>query len=173
MHPEVIDRSERAALLDETLEILDLAWKGETFTYRGAHFQLDDIRFVPKPVQQPRIPIWVVGSWPRPKSMARTARWDGILPSIAADPFRQPTPFEVEEICAWMSDHRAVHEPYDLVLEGVSPGDDPDWAANTLRPLAVAGARWIESRWEAPNDFDTLRARIRQGPPRLSPMRSA
>src|SRR5680860_641250 len=79
VQPEVTDRKERAALLDETLEILDLAWKGEPFTYQGANYQLEDIRFVPKPVQRPRIPIWVVGSWPRPKSMSRAARWDGIV----------------------------------------------------------------------------------------------
>lgn len=167
VHPEVTDRRERAELLDETLEILDLAWQGEAFSYNGKHYQLDDIRFVPKPVQHPRIPIWVVGSWPRPKSMARAARWDGILPSLSAK-FAQPTPDDLRDITTWLNDHRPGHQPYEVILEGVSPGDDSAWTESTLRPLAEAGATWwIESRWEAPNDVETLLARIRQGPPRL------
>jgi len=167
VHPEVTDRKQRAALLDETLDILDLAWKGESFSFAGAHYQLDDIRFVPKPIQQPRIPIWVVGSWPRPKSMARAARWDGIVPSISTDPFRQPSPPEIEAIGGWLREHRTGDGPYDIVLEGVSPGADAEWVANTLQSLADAGATWwIESRWEAPNDYDVLLKRIRQGPPR-------
>lgn len=166
VHPEVTDRGERAALLDETLDILDLAWKGEPFTYQGVHYQLDDIRFVPKPVQQPRIPIWVVAAWPRPKSMARAARWDGIVPSISTDPFRKPLPSEIEAIAKWLREHRTGNGPCDIVLEGVSPGADDALVENTLKPLAEAGATWwIESRWEAPNDYDTLLGRIRQGPP--------
>ncbi len=168
VHPETTDRRERAELLDETLEILDLAWKGDAFSFKGAHYQLDDIRFVPKPVQQPRIPIWVVGSWPRPKSMARAAKWDGVLPSVFASPFDQLTPEHVADVCAWVREHRPDDAPFEVVIEGVSPGDDPAWIEDTLRPLADAGATWwIESRWEAPNDPDTLLARIRQGPPRL------
>ncbi|MBA3380105.1 MAG: LLM class flavin-dependent oxidoreductase [Chloroflexia bacterium] len=154
--------------MDETLEILDLAWRGDAFSYDGAHYQLDDIRFLPKPVQQPRIPIWVVGSWPRPKSVARAAKWDGIIPSIASSPFDQPTPEQIGDIAAWMREHRPGGAPFEVVVEGISPPDDPGWIQGTLRPLAEAGATWwIESRWEAPNDVGTLIQRIRQGPPRL------
>lgn len=168
VHPETTDRKERAELLDETLEILDLAWRGDAFSYDGAHYQLDDIRFLPKPVQQPRIPIWVVGSWPRPKSVARAAKWDGIIPSIASSPFDQPTPEQIGDIAAWMREHRPGGAPFEVVVEGISPPDDPGWIQGTLRPLAEAGATWwIESRWEAPNDVGTLIQRIRQGPPRL------
>ena len=168
VRPEATDRKERAERLDETLDILERAWTGEPFTYEGKHYQLDDIRFTPQPVQQPRIPIWVVGAWPYPKSMARAARWDGIVPSIAAHPFERPTPEEIAEVCAWLREHRATDAPFEVVIEGVSPGADPAWVASTLQPLAEAGATWwIESRWEAPNDYETLLARVRQGPPRL------
>jgi hypothetical protein len=37
-----------------------------------------------------------------------------------------------------------------------------------LEPLAEAGATWfIESRWEDDQSVDTVRERIRRGPPRL------
>jgi alkanesulfonate monooxygenase SsuD/methylene tetrahydromethanopterin reductase-like flavin-dependent oxidoreductase (luciferase family) len=168
VHPEVTDRRQRAERLDETLEILDLAWSGKPFTYEGTHYQLDNVAFWPPSVQQPRIPIWVVGAWPRPKSMARAAKWDGIIPSMSDDPFRQPGPDDIRDVVAWMRDHRADDAPFEVVLEGVSPPNDPAWAQETLRPLADAGATWwIESRWEAPNDPATLLERIRQGPPRI------
>ena len=100
--------------------------------------------------------------------MARAARWDGIIPSISADPFRAVTPDEVRQIRDWLGAHRDDGTPGEIVLEGVSPGDDPGWLESDLRPLADAGATWwIESRWEAPNDVETLRARIQQGPPKL------
>jgi len=168
VHPEATDRKTRAELLDETLEILAHAWSGNTFSYSGKHYQMADMTFRPKPVQQPRIPVWVVGAWPRPKSMARAARWDGIIPSIVDDPFRAVTPGEVRNIRDWMVTHREDGTTGEIVLEGVSPGDDPAWVDTSLRPLADAGATWwIESRWEEPNDIETLRARIRQGPPML------
>ena len=168
VHPEVTDRRQRAERLDETLEILDHAWSGKPFTYEGTHYQLDNIAFWPPSVQQPRIPIWVVGAWPRPKSMTRAATWDGIIPSMSDDPFRQPGPDDIRDVVAWMRDHRPDNRPFDLVLEGVSPPDDPAWIEANLRPLADAGATWwIESRWEAPNDPATLMERIRKGPPGL------
>ena len=168
VHPEVTNRKARAGRVDETLEILERAWKGEAFSYQGAHYQLDDITFQPRPVQQPRIPIWVVAAWPYPKSLARATRWDGVIPSIAAHPFERATPDELTEVMAWIRERRQGDGPFDVVLEGVSPANDPDWVDANLRPLADAGATWwIESRWEAPNDVGTLMERIRQGPPRL------
>jgi alkanesulfonate monooxygenase SsuD/methylene tetrahydromethanopterin reductase-like flavin-dependent oxidoreductase (luciferase family) len=168
VHPEATDRRERAERLDETLEILEKAWSGESFTYQGKHYQLDDIRFIPRSVQQPRIPIWCVGSWPRPKSMARAARWDGILPSLYDNPFGGLKADDVSAVRNWIVGQRGSKDNFDIVLEGVSPANDPEWIENTLRPVANAGATWwIESRWEAPNDYETLLDRVRQGPPRL------
>src|SRR5512143_2788960 len=80
---EVTERKARAELLDEGLEILTGLWKGQPFSYTGKHYQVRPTEFMPPPppVQQPRIPIWVVGAWPREKSMQRALRYDGLLPN--------------------------------------------------------------------------------------------
>lgn len=157
---EATDRKKRAALLDETLAIMEQAWSGEQVDFAGEHYRVDGLRFEPRPVQRPRIPIWVVGAWPRPKSMARAARWDGIIPALSGD----PSPDELRAITAWLREHDA--QTKDVILAGVSPGDEPGWAAVNVEPLAAAGATWwIESRWEAPNDPAALLDRVRQGPP--------
>ena len=70
----------RAELLDETLAILDGLWQGEPFRFQGTHHRVKGMTMVPRPVQRPRIPIWVVGAWPAERSMARAARWDGLVP---------------------------------------------------------------------------------------------
>jgi len=64
---EVTDRRTRAQLLDEGLEILTGLWAGQPFSYQGQHYRIKETDFnpPPAPIQQPRIPIWVVGAWPR------------------------------------------------------------------------------------------------------------
>ncbi len=79
---EVTDRNTRAELLDEGLDILTGLWRGQPFNHNGKHYQIKEITNFPPPppVQKPRIPIWVVGAWPRKKSMRRALRYDGLLP---------------------------------------------------------------------------------------------
>ena len=63
--------------------------------------------------------------------------------------------------------------PFDIVVEGETPGDDPAAAHETTSAWEIAGATWwIESLWNAAfNDekkHDVSR-RIEQGPPRATP----
>jgi alkanesulfonate monooxygenase SsuD/methylene tetrahydromethanopterin reductase-like flavin-dependent oxidoreductase (luciferase family) len=168
VHPEVTDRRQRAELLDETLAILELAWSGEPVTFAGTHYQIEDVIFRPRPVQQPRIPIWVVGAWPSDKSMARAARWDGLLLALCGS-MDSPSPQQVRDILAWVDadSHRTSSRPLEVVMEGVTSGSNRDEEIARLTEYADAGVTWwIESMWEDPHDIETLRARVRQGPPR-------
>lgn len=168
---------ERADRLDDALGFLSRAWSGESFSYTGTHVHTDDLVFRPTPVQKPRIPVWVVGSWPSERSMGRAARWDGILPQRRGDPLTPLTPAEIREVVAWVHERRAADGAtwtddaalaYDVVVEGVLP-DDPAEAAERARAFADAGATWwIESRWDVERDTPAvLLDRIRQGPPQL------
>jgi hypothetical protein len=172
---EVTDRKTRAELLDEGLDILTGLWRGQPFGYDGKHYQIKPVSFYPPPppVQQPRIPIWVVGAWPRPKSMQRVLRYDGILPAIMTDDrqWRDTTPGDIRAIGDFVASNRSEPTPFDIVMEGETPGDDPARAGAIVRQWADAGATWwIETRWEVPRDVEGLkivRERILQGPPRL------
>ena len=53
-----IDRSERLGRFVEGLDVLQGLWSGEPFSYHGTHYQIDDARLVPKPVQDP-MPVWI------------------------------------------------------------------------------------------------------------------
>jgi alkanesulfonate monooxygenase SsuD/methylene tetrahydromethanopterin reductase-like flavin-dependent oxidoreductase (luciferase family) len=167
---EVTDRKTRAALLDESLRILTGLWSGEPFSFAGDHYKIGETTFRPTPVQRPRPPIWVVGAWPRPKSMARALRYDGILPNFfnPDGSMGEGTPERYAEIAAYAAERRTEPGPFEIVVEGVTPADDPAKAAAIVRPFAEAGGTWwIESPWQAPNAPDDLRRRIGQGPPRI------
>ncbi|HEX2729653.1 MAG TPA: LLM class flavin-dependent oxidoreductase [Rubrobacteraceae bacterium] len=167
---EPTDKKVRAGRLDESLEILTGLWSGEPFSYEGEHYRLEEMTFLPKPVQSPRIPIWVVGAWPSRKSMNRALRYDGLLAAKVSGTAAEPgvTPEDIRAIKAYAIENRPPDAPFDIVWEGVTPGGDPERADSIVRPFAEAGITWwIESRWMPPNEPEDLRARIRQGPPRL------
>jgi alkanesulfonate monooxygenase SsuD/methylene tetrahydromethanopterin reductase-like flavin-dependent oxidoreductase (luciferase family) len=48
---------QRASRLEEVAELLPRLWSGEPVSYAGRHFQLDQVRLEPRPVQRPRVPI--------------------------------------------------------------------------------------------------------------------
>ena len=181
---EVTDRRQRAELLDESLEIMTRLWRGESFSFAGKHYTIRDFdpsasfnNYTIRLVQQPRVPIWVVGGWPSERSMGRAARWDGLLPNLlrggrADNPL---SPEDLRAMRAWIAERRAGNDaPYEIVMEGTTPGDDPAAAAAQVRQWQAAGATWwIEAQWQLPVPADSdegqaiLRRRIEQGPPRV------
>jgi alkanesulfonate monooxygenase SsuD/methylene tetrahydromethanopterin reductase-like flavin-dependent oxidoreductase (luciferase family) len=164
---EPTDRRIRAELLDESLEILTGLWSGEPFSYDGKHYYLEEMTFLPPPVQRSRIPIWVVGAWPSKKSMNRALRYDGLLAYTSRG---EVTPEDIRAIKEYVKENKGADDTFDIVWEGMTPGDGPERAASVVRPFAEAGATWwIESSWLPPNTLEDLRRRIGQGPPRIEP----
>src|SRR3954469_19093715 len=165
---EVIDRKVRAELLDEGLDILTGLWHGQPFTYSGKHYTVKETKFhpPPPPIQQPRIPIWVVGAWPYPKSMRRVLRYDGLLPSVLGEDgkARNADPEDIRAMKAYIEANRTETTPFDIIADGETPGDAPAQAAAIVRPWAEAGATWwIEAMWgtmDRPDGLELVRRRI-------------
>jgi alkanesulfonate monooxygenase SsuD/methylene tetrahydromethanopterin reductase-like flavin-dependent oxidoreductase (luciferase family) len=175
-------RRVRTEKLDECLAIYDGLMRGQPFSYDGQHYRARPTdHLVPgPPVQRPRPPVWVVGAQVAGRSaqpsLARAARWDGLLPAFsdpAAGDFTDPTP---EKLAAVVAEVRALRDasglaaaPYDVIIEGDSsrefvqldPPDPQSWAA--------AGATWwVESWWTiepGPAGLAEVRRRVEAGPP--------
>jgi len=173
---EETDNRIRAEKLDEGLDILLGLWSGELFSYQGKHYRLEEMRFLPTPVQQPRIPIWVAGMWPNKAPMRRAARFDGAIPLKSAGTL---SPDEWRDALAYIRQQRTSDAPIDAVAMGVTPGDQPERAAEIVSAYADAGCNWwIEDispygyglAWDAypwPEEMAArLEERIRLGPPR-------
>jgi alkanesulfonate monooxygenase SsuD/methylene tetrahydromethanopterin reductase-like flavin-dependent oxidoreductase (luciferase family) len=108
------DPKARARLLDEGLERLLEYWDGG---------------FEPRPVQRPRIPVWVAARWPRRKPLRRAARYEGLFP------IDLPGPEALAELAAEIEALRdGAGGHFDLVAEHPA-GEDP-------APWAAAGATW-------------------------------
>jgi len=60
-----VDFESRGALMDEALEVMKLAWSGESVVYEGRNFKAVGNEPRPLPVQQPHPPIWGGGNGER------------------------------------------------------------------------------------------------------------
>lgn len=159
------DARVRAAKLDEGLDILAGLWSGRPFAYAGRHNTVRETTFLPAPVQ-PRIPVWVAGYWPHRAPFRRAARWDGMIPGSANAASDELMPLdEVRAALAYVQAHRASDRPFDLAIAGAS-GVDPARDADILARYAGVGMTWwIEGPLGVAGTFESLRARLRQGPP--------
>jgi alkanesulfonate monooxygenase SsuD/methylene tetrahydromethanopterin reductase-like flavin-dependent oxidoreductase (luciferase family) len=159
---EVTETRTRAAILDETLAILDGLWSGEPFDFAGEHYRFGPMTFVPRPVQRPRIPIWVVASWPAERSVARALRWDGIV-------LQTSRLEDVRAVVARVGQASSTgnRKPVEVVVQGSTPPDRAR-AAAIARPYAEAGATWwIDADW-ADATVESVTARVVAGPPSIS-----
>jgi alkanesulfonate monooxygenase SsuD/methylene tetrahydromethanopterin reductase-like flavin-dependent oxidoreductase (luciferase family) len=162
---EEISRKGRAQLMDECLDILQGAWSGEVFSHDGEHYHVQPMQLQPPTIQQPRIPVWVVGAWQREKSMQRALRWDGIIPQKMSD--ESMTPADIQAIKTYVESTRTLTTPFEIIWEGETPGEDPVSASAIVSPWVDAGITWwMESRWSY-SDLAEVRERIKQGPPRV------
>lgn len=160
---EDADPQIRAKKLDEGLEILTGLWNGKAFEFRGEQFSLEKTVFRPPAFQSPRIPIWVGGFWPNKAPFRRAALWDGAFPLKSGS---KMTGKDLQEIRAYIEQHRESTGHFDLVMMGYSPGDDREKAAKILRPYMAAGLTWwLESLFREKNSYSDMLSRIRQGPP--------
>jgi len=108
------DAARRAALLDAALKRLAAYWAGEV---------------EPRPLQRPRIPIWLAARWPNRRPVRRAARWDGVFP-IDLD-----GPDALAELVAEVRAERGADAgPFEFVVTN-PPGTDP-------APWEAAGATW-------------------------------
>ena len=48
----------------ESLEVLLGCWRNESFSYSGKHYQFEDVRLIPRPVQDPHPPVYVAAISP-------------------------------------------------------------------------------------------------------------
>lgn len=63
---------ERGTLSDEQLELLERLWEDDRVSFEGKYYRVENIAFYPKPLQSPRIPIWVGGEGQRAQRRAAT-----------------------------------------------------------------------------------------------------
>jgi len=162
------DLRARADMLDEGLEILTGLWTGEPYEFHGEHYNLERSTFLPRPLQQPRIPIWVAAMWPRKRPVRRATRYDGLAPLIfdfATGELGEPTPEVIGEITAYVAAQRDSDDPFDVAVAGSHvPGQD---LSDYLGRLEAVGVTWWRDGWMPwlGVEHDDWMADVLEGPP--------
>ena len=57
-----VSYKERGPITDECIEVLKVLWTKEQPSFKGKYYNFSEIRFIPRPVQKPCIPLWVGGN---------------------------------------------------------------------------------------------------------------
>jgi hypothetical protein len=171
----------RARRLDEGLEIIAGLWRGEEFTHSGEFFHIENVKFVPGPLQNPRIPIWVAGFWPNKPPMRRAARWDGMFP-LKLPPVRLAglapgaapwsmlwlQPQELGEAVNYVRSHRTANSFFDVIASGATPLGERAEGWEIVQAFHEAGASWwLEWLDEQRGSFAEMRDHVRKGPPKI------
>ena len=126
---EPTDDRARAAVYDEALVLLQALWSGAEVNHHGDHFTAEGVTFLPRPVQQPRIPLWGAargGGARRP--VRRAAGLDGLFPVNT----------EVDQLLPMLdvvAAERGSLDGYDVVMEAPPDAD--------LDRYEAAGVTWI------------------------------
>ena len=148
---EQLDDRMRGQMLDESLKILVAAWSGEPVRHRGEHYTVDDIVFLPRPVQRPGVPVWAAGFPDNVKPIRRAARLDGFFPVNLRHP---------DQLAGAVATLTELREgdmaSYDIAVS-LPPGADP-------QPYADAGATWWLPEFDPGVRLDVVRGILRDGP---------
>jgi len=167
---EVTDLHTRVEMLDEAIDVLDMLYQNRRAKYEGRHYHVDltalnEQYYPPKPVKQPRIPIWAVGVLNREKSMRRVLKCDGWIPEKrpAEGQESELTPVDFRQMTTYVRENRALDTPMDLIMQGNTVDHSRQQVLDRVMPFAEAGATWwIEALYGVPEN--KVVERLRQGP---------
>ncbi len=125
---EETDTRTRAAILDESLEILSGLLSGRPLAHTGPHRVADGVSFEPGPYRPDGIPVWMAVRWPNRPPIRRSARFDGVFA------IQLGGPGDVTDLRRLVAADGADLDHFEVVVQG-APADDP-------APWADAGATW-------------------------------
>lgn len=154
-----------AAITDEGLELITRLWTGERVDFIGATYRVTDVRFLPTPLQRPRIPIWIAAVWPSRRPLARAARWDGVVP-IAVEGLLGTE--QVQDVVTTIRAEQAAlggERRFDVAVMGRFRELDEEGRARAVAAMVDVGMTWWLESFGPTDDAGEVERVIRQGPP--------
>jgi alkanesulfonate monooxygenase SsuD/methylene tetrahydromethanopterin reductase-like flavin-dependent oxidoreductase (luciferase family) len=153
-----------AEKLDESLDIISGLWSGKPFRYTGKHYVLKDPVFLAHEIQEPRIPIWVAGYWPRKGPFRRAAKWDGVIPLRFPGNLLEPN--EVRTVVEYIKTLRGNADGFAVAIIGSTMNQRRN--IEKVERFANAGMTWwFENLYAKRDSFESVRRLIRLGPPNV------
>ena len=137
---------QRFDLLEDTLEIVTRLFTGDVVNYDGKQVSLKGARLLPKPVQQPRPPIWIGGSGPR-RTLPLVAKYADVWHSFGTPNSLRDASARIDELAA-----AAGRDPSSIVRAGSRSLDDLDTARKHAGKWRDAGFGYLVCGWPAAGD---------------------
>jgi alkanesulfonate monooxygenase SsuD/methylene tetrahydromethanopterin reductase-like flavin-dependent oxidoreductase (luciferase family) len=160
--------AERIARMDEAATIVDRLLRGETVTHRGPAFVVDGMAVGPRPLRQPRPPVWM-GAFRR-GGIRRAARWDGwIAVTVGEDGVSMAMP--PHELAGWVSMIRDEREAAGLAQASFDVAVFGQAGLGGFEPAdyEAAGATWwLENVSPMRGSVADITRLVEKGPPRGS-----
>jgi probable F420-dependent oxidoreductase len=149
-----VDFEERNALFEEALQVMQLHWGGEPFTFEGRHFSARDIQALPAP-RNHSVPIWMGGN--SNAALRRAAKYAAgwmpmTAPASVAKTARTPPVTTTEELRERLDVlKRFAGDRYDeleLIMGYSGPGlsrldQEAERARDRLGELEGLGVDWV------------------------------
>jgi probable F420-dependent oxidoreductase len=158
----------RGARTDEYIQLCKTLWTEQNPSFQGEFWQIEDVGFAPKPIQQPHPPVWVGGHSPR--ALRRAGRFGDAWHAAYLPPERLAEPYQQVRRHA----QEAGRDPASVALTARANVrlDDPDRAVEQIRAYQEAGVSHLVLEVFAP-DLDRSRALLevlaREVRPQLAP----
>jgi len=120
------ERASRIGQMDEAMDIIDAGLQGQTLRHQGPRLVARGVALGPRPVQQPRPPMWLGAL--RRGGVRKAARWDGWIAVAMSEDGASitMTPAAFEELVAVAHTEREAAgkagEPFDIAVLGVAAG---------------------------------------------------
>ena len=157
-----------AEKLDEALDVITRLWSGEAVTHHGKHYKVDNVTFLPKPIQQPRIPIWVGGE--SAGALERASRYEGWVIGGPA-PSANEKGFSLEQVSEAVEkimQYRENDDPFDVVY-GIEFPEERQLLKETIQKVDSAGVTWmLDGIYGLRYTKEQALERVKEGPPQIS-----
>jgi alkanesulfonate monooxygenase SsuD/methylene tetrahydromethanopterin reductase-like flavin-dependent oxidoreductase (luciferase family) len=143
--------TERYALLEDTLEIVNRLFTGEVVSYDGRVVSLRDAQMRPVPVQQPRPPIWIGGSGPR-RTLPLVAKYADVWHAFGSPNSLREASERIDQLAV-----EAGRDPSDILRAASLSLDDTDTARKFAGKWRDAGCGYLVCGWPGEGDAQVER----------------
>jgi alkanesulfonate monooxygenase SsuD/methylene tetrahydromethanopterin reductase-like flavin-dependent oxidoreductase (luciferase family) len=137
---------ERAALLQDALEVATRLFTGDVVSYEGNTVSLRNAQLRPTPVQQPHPPIWIGGSGPR-RTLPLVARYADVWHSFGTPNSLRPAFERIDQLAIEVG-----RDPSDILRAGSLSLDDIETARKHATKWRDAGYGYLVCGWPGAGD---------------------
>jgi alkanesulfonate monooxygenase SsuD/methylene tetrahydromethanopterin reductase-like flavin-dependent oxidoreductase (luciferase family) len=137
---------DRAALLQDALEVATRLFTGDVVSYEGNTVSLRNAQLRPTPVQQPHPPIWIGGSGPR-RTLPLVARYADVWHSFGTPNSLRPAFERIDQLAIEVG-----RDPSDILRAGSLSLDDIETARKHATKWRDAGYGYLVCGWPGAGD---------------------